>query len=156
MDKEYITRITQQALAENPSLFLVDIDITQSSDITITVDGDQGVDLEEIIRISRAVEHAEGMDREKEDFSLSVTTPGADSPLRMPRQYIKNVGRTLSVQTVGGEKYEGEITSASESDVTIEWTAREPKPVGKGKITVTHTATFAYEDIKKARIVIKF
>ena len=51
---------------------------------------------------------------------------------------------------------EGEIVDAGEESVSIEWVTREAKPVGKGKINVTHNATLLYSDIKKATIVIKF
>ena len=156
INKEFITRLAIDALRENESLFLIDVKISKSMDITVVIDGDEGVDLEEIIRVSRAIEHAEGMDRETEDFSLEVTAPGIDAPLCKARQYIKNIGRTLNVIMTDGKEYEGEIVDAGEESVSIEWVTREAKPVGKGKINVTHNATLLYSDIKKATIVIKF
>ncbi|MDD4819790.1 MAG: ribosome assembly cofactor RimP [Flavobacteriales bacterium] len=156
INAELVKKLIDNALSENPSLFLVDMNISQDGEIKVWVDSDQSIDLEEIIRISRAIEHGEGMDREVEDFSLSVSTPGAESPLKMPRQYVKNIGRTLSVETKDGQKYEGEITAADDQKVTLQWSAREPKPIGKGKCTVIKTAELPYQEIKKARVVIKF
>ena len=156
INKDFIIKLAEEALRENESLFLIDVKVNQSSDIKVVIDGDEGVDLEEIIRVSRAIEHAEGMDREAEDFSLEVTTPGIDAPLCNPRQYRKNIGRTLGVVMVDGSSYEGEIVDARDENVTIEWVTREPKPVGKGKVNVTHSSTIPYSDIKKATIVIKF
>jgi ribosome maturation factor RimP len=96
------------------------------------------------------------MDREAEDFSLEVTTPGIDAPLCNPRQYRKNIGRTLAVVKIDGSSCEGDIVDATDESVMIEWVTREPKPVGKGKVNVTHSSTIPYSEIKKATIVIKF
>ena len=150
INKEFITRLAEEALQENESLFLIDVKVSQASEIKVVIDGDEGVDLEEIIRVSRAIEHAEGMDREAEDFSLEVTTPGIDAPLCNPRQYRKNIGRTLAVVKVDGSGCEGERVDATDESVMIEWVTREPKPVGKGKVNVTHSSTIPYSEIKKA------
>jgi len=73
----------------------------------------------------------------------------------MPRQFAKNVGRTLEA-TLSDKVMEGEIVEADEEGVTIFWEAREPKPVGKGKITVEHEEKINYADIKKAIIKVTF
>ena len=151
-----VKELIDGALAENPAVFLVDWSISPDNDIKVWVDGDDGVDLEEIIRISRAIEHSDRLDREAEDFSLSVSTPGVDAPLKLKRQYVKNTGRTLSVETVSGEKAEGELTEAGEDAITLSWSVREPKPVGKGRHTVTKTSVIPYCDIKKAFVKLKF
>ena len=156
MDKALVKELIDGALAGNPAVFLVDWSISPDNDIKVWVDGDDGVDLEEIIRISRAIEHSDRLDREAEDFSLSVSTPGVDAPLKLKRQYVKNTGRTLSVETVSGEKAEGELTEAGEDAVTLSWSVREPKPVGKGRHTVVKTAVIPYCDIKKAVVKLKF
>lgn len=156
MDKALVKELIDTALAENPSVFLVDWSISADNDIKVWVDGDNGVDLEEIIRISRAIEHSDRLDREAEDFSLSVSTPGVGAPLKLKRQYVKNTGRTLAVETVSGEKTEGELTQAGEDAITLSWSVREPKPVGKGRHTVVKTAEIPYSDIKKAVVKLKF
>ena len=71
------------------------------------------------------------------------------------RQYRKNIGRTLEVNAKG-EKYEGVLSQANEEDVVITWKAREPKPVGKGKVTVQKAVTLPYQDITEAKVKIKF
>lgn len=80
---------------------------------------------------------------------------GATAPLTHQRQYVKNVNRTLSVRT-SAEEIEGVLTNATENDIQLEWKAREPKPVGKGKVTVNKQANIAYQDIVEAKVVIKF
>lgn len=152
--KQEIENLIQEAIALNPSLFLVECSISPEYQIKVLVDGDDGLPLEEIIRISRHIEH--NLDREKQDFSLEVSSPGLSSPLLLPRQYQKNIGRTIEVQTNDGKQQEGELTQATENEITIQWKQREPKPIGKGKHTVQKQQTYTYTDINKAIIKVKF
>ncbi|WP_291051616.1 MULTISPECIES: ribosome assembly cofactor RimP [unclassified Empedobacter] len=153
MDSSKVKQLIDEAIAENPSLFLIDWKITPDDKIVILADGDEGLSVEEIVRISRYVEH--NLDREECDFALEVSSPGVGSNLTMPRQFAKNVGRTLEA-TLNDKVVEGEIVEADEEGVTIFWEAREPKPVGKGKITVEHEEKINYADIKKAIIKVTF
>lgn len=154
MFREKVTELVQAALEERPDLFLIDLQIGEANQIKIVIDGDKGVSVEDCIAMSRAVEH--NLDREEEDFSLEVTSAGATAPLAMPRQYIKNIGRKLSVKTAEGTTIEGALTAADDSGCTLSWKTREPKPVGKGKVTVQKEATLAYADIAEAKVMINF
>ena len=151
--KEKVADLLNKALEERPSLFLIDFSISSANKITVTLDGDNGVNLQDCIDVSRAIEH--NLDREEEDFSLEVASGGASSPLKMPRQFKKNIGRTLSIKTAT-ETIEAEITGANEEFIVLEWQAREPKKIGKGKETVQKRLELPYGDIKEAVIVIKF
>lgn len=142
-----------KALEEYPSLFLIDFTVGGDNTIRVVLDGDQGVDLQDCMNISRAIEH--NLDREEEDFSLEVTSAGATSPLRLPRQYKKNIGRKIKVRT-GAEELEGTLIQTSENSITLEWKAREPKPVGKGKVTVQKKQEIAFSDIQEAKVILKF
>lgn len=151
--KEKVAELLNQALEERPSLFLISLTIGSGNKITVTLDGDNGVNLQDCIDVSRAIEH--NLDREEEDFSLEVASAGATSPLQKPRQYKKNIGRTLKVKTET-EQIEAEITDANDDFIVLEWKAREPKKIGKGKETVSKRAEIPYGDIKEAVVVIKF
>ena len=153
MFKEKVTKLLDKALEENESIFLIDFSISPSNKIKITLDGDHGVTLQDCINFSRAIEH--NLDREEEDFSLEVESAGAASPIVLPRQYNKNIGRTLEVKTLEG-KIEGKLTAATAETITLEWKAREPKPVGKGKVTVQKKQEIAISDVQEAKVVIKF
>lgn len=142
-----------KALEEYPSLFLIDFTVGGDNTIRVVLDGDQGVDLQDCMNISRAIEH--NLNREEEDFSLEVTSAGATSPLRLPRQYKKNIGRKIKVRT-GAEELEGTLIQTSENSITLEWKAREPKPVGKGKVTVQKKQEIAFSDIQEAKVILKF
>ncbi|WP_459211285.1 ribosome assembly cofactor RimP [Aquimarina rhabdastrellae] len=151
--KDKALNLLETALEENESLFLIDFKILNGNKIQVIIDGDNGVTVDNCIAISRAIEH--NLDREEEDFSLDVMSAGITEGLVHLRQYKKNVGRTLEVQTQE-EKIKGELIETTDEQITLEWKAREPKPIGKGKVTVTKRASIAYADIVKAKVVITF
>lgn len=154
MLREKVTQLLQEAMDENPALFLISLDIQGNNEIKVTIDGDQGVTVQDCIAVSRKVEH--NLDREEEDFSLEVMSVGATTPLQQKRQYKKNIGRSLEVKTTAGAKLEGTLAEATDENVTLTWKAREPKPVGKGKVTVQKTEVIPYENIVEAKVMIKF
>lgn len=154
MFKEQVTSLLEGALEENPSLFLIDFTITPDYKINIVLDGDNGVTLKDCVAVSRAIDH--NLDREEQDFSVEVASAGASAPLVLPRQYTKNIGRKLEVKTIEGRNFEGELTAAMEDTITLEWKAREQKPVGKGKVTVQKKEEISFSDIKEAKVILKF
>jgi len=151
--REKVASLLEKGLEEHSSLFLIELSITGANKIVVTLDGDNGVTLQDCIDISRAIEH--NLDREEEDFSLEVASAGATTPMVNPRQYKKNIGRTLKVKTANQE-IEAEITDANDEHIVLEWQAREPKQIGKGKETVQKRVEIPYSDIKEAVVVIKF
>ena len=153
MNQDRVKILLQEALDENPSLFLIELSFLADNKIKVVIDGDSGVPLSECVRVSRNIEH--NLDREEEDFSLEVTTPDIAHPLAVKRQYFKNLNRILKVKT-NDEAYEGTLTEVTEEVITLTWKTREPKLVGKGKVTVTKEVNIAFENIKEAKVKIKF
>ncbi|MFQ3180744.1 MAG: ribosome maturation factor RimP [Polaribacter sp.] len=153
MDQKQIKDLIDEALTLNESLYLVEVSISTNNKIQIVIDGDNGVPLSECIRISRTVDNS--LDRETEDFSLEVSTPDIAHPLKLKRQYIKNINRILKVKTAD-EEIEGTLQEADDEKIVLTWKAREAKAVGKGKVTVQKTVTIEYNDIKEARVKILF
>ncbi len=153
MFKNKVTELLDTALIERPDLFLIDFTINTENHIKVIVDGDNGLLVEDCMFISRAIEH--NLDREEHDFSLEVMSAGAASPLTHKRQYKKNIKRTLNVRT-SSEEIEGTLTEATDDNITLEWKVREPKPIGKGKVTVQKEANIPYENIVEAKVMIKF
>lgn len=151
--KEKVNQLLVEQLLEKPSVFLIDLNISDSYKIIVTLDGDNGVVLQDCIDISRAIEN--NLDREEQDFSLEVASAGVSSPLKHLRQYKKNVGRTLSVKTAT-QTIEAELVEANEENIVLTWQAREPKKVGKGKETVQKREEILYTDIKEAIVTITF
>jgi ribosome maturation factor RimP len=154
IDTQNITDLVNGAIAQNPELFLIELKILPGNVIYVEVDGDKGVSLKECIRISREVEH--NLDREIEDFSLEVTSPDVTKPLTNKRQYLKNIGRKLLVKTTEGTTVEGILSRVDEDVIELKWKAREPKPIGKGKITVEKSATVPFNTIIESKVKIIF
>ena len=151
--KEKVKDLLESGLAEYPSLFLIDLNINDANKIIITLDGDNGVQLQDCINISRAIDN--NLDREEVDFALEVASAGVSLPLKLVRQYKKNIGRTLKIKTAS-QTIEALLLDVSDEDITVEWSSREPKKVGKGKETVVHNEKIAYADILEAIVVIIF
>ena len=154
MFKKTVEDLLQNALNERQDLFLIDFSLSGDNAIKIVIDGDNGVLVEDCMFISRAIEH--NIDRDEHDFSLEVLSSGAASPLTLPRQYHKHIGRNLEIKTLEGDNVEGELAVVNDEGVVLKWKTREPKPVGKGKVTVTKEANVAFNDIKEAKVKIKF
>ena len=149
-----VKSLIEKGLEERPDLFLINFTISTDNKIYVVIDGDLGVSVEDCIFISRAVEH--NLDREEEDFALEVTSAGATSPLVNNRQYKKNIGRILEVKSKTNDKIEANLVAVDDAHITLEWKAKEAKPVGKGKIVVNKQAKIAYDDVLEAKVVIKF
>ncbi|OBX23761.1 MULTISPECIES: ribosome assembly cofactor RimP [Bizionia] len=153
MLRKTIETLLNDALEEREDLFLIDFTMGEDNSISVIIDGDHGVTVDDCVFISRAIEH--NIDREEHDFSLEVASGGATAPLIHARQYKKNIGRDLEIRTKE-EEVTGQLTKATDTHITLEWKAREPKPVGKGKVTVQKEAEIAYQDIVEAKVMIKF
>ncbi len=151
--REKVVSLLEEGLKEKSSLFLVDLNISDSYKITVTLDGDNGVTLQDCIDINRIIEH--NLDREEHDFSLEVASAGVSTPLKLVRQYKKNIGRTLKVKTAT-ETIEGKLEQVSDENILLSWTTRETKKIGKGKETVQKTAAISYNEIKEAIVTIIF
>jgi ribosome maturation factor RimP len=153
MNKKKVQDLLEEALAENQSLYLIELTFLPGNKILVVVDGDEGVSLNECIRINRSIES--NFDREEEDFSLEVTSPDIAEPLKVKRQYLKNLNRILTVK-LNDKKIEGTLIEVNKEDIVLSWKAREPKPVGKGKVTVDKIEKIAYQDIIEAKVKIIF
>jgi len=154
MMQELVQLLLDKAFKEREDLFLLDLHVSNNNDIKVVIDGDKGVSVEDCIYVSRSIEH--NLDREEHDFALEVLSAGATAPLVLPRQYHKHIGRKLQIKTQQDESFEGQLQKVNEDGISISWKTREPKPVGKGKVTVTKEQDFAFSNIKEAKVKIKF
>jgi ribosome maturation factor RimP len=105
-------------------VYIVDIEIKGRDGtrlVSVFLDSDIGVELDELARISREV----GFLMESEEivsgrYRLEVSSPGAERPLQLMRQYAKHIGRTLAIKMEGGEEVRGLLSRAEDGVVTIE------------------------------------
>jgi len=153
MLQERVENLLREAFQEYNSLFLISLNISDQNHILIVIDGDTGVSVNDCIAVSRKIEN--NLDREEEDFSLEVASSGVSEPLKLPRQYQKNIGRKLEVNTKT-DKFAGNLTDVNEDGILLSWKAKEPKPIGKGKVTVDKETKIAFQEIEKAKVVITF
>lgn len=133
-------------------IFLVSIKIKPTNNFKIYIDADSGLGIEKCIKINRAlykIMEEMGMYPDG-DFSLEISSPGLDEPLKLLRQYKKNVGRDVEVVTTDEQKREGKLTEVTEEKITIVYTE------GKGKKAVVKTEKIDFEDIKQTKVQIKF
>ncbi len=152
--RKKVEELLSEFLKEREDLFLIDLKISASDDITVILDGDSGVSLQDCLDASRAIEF--NMDREEHDFSLQVMSAGLSEPLSRPRQFQKNVGRDIEVLLNDSSEVEGELVKVDEEKVTLLLRYRKPKEIGKGKMDVEEEREIPYSEIKKALVAIKF
>ncbi|OBW40649.1 Ribosome maturation factor RimP [Chryseobacterium sp. MOF25P] len=152
--RKNIETLLNDFLQTREDLFLIDLKFSASDDITVILDGDQGVTVQDCLDASRAIEF--NMDREEHDFSLQVMSAGLSEPLSTPRQFQKNIGREIEVLLTDSSEVEGELVKVDEEKITLVLRYRKPKDVGKGKVDVEEEKEIPYSDIKKALVVLKF
>ena len=152
--RKRIEGLLNEFLETRKDLFLIDLKISAGDDITVILDGDHGVSLQDCLDASRAIEF--NMDREEHDFSLQVMSAGLSEPLATPRQFNKNMGRDVEVLLNDSSKIEGELSKVDEEKITLILRYRKPKEIGKGKVDVEEEREIPYSEIKKALVVIKF
>ena len=152
--RKRIDELLNEFLETRKDLFLIDLKISAGDDITVILDGDNGVSLQDCLDASRAIEF--NMDREEHDFSLQVMSAGLSEPLSTPRQFGKNIGREIEVMLEDSSKIEGELSKVDDEKITLTLRYRKPKDIGKGKVDVVEEKEISYSDIKKALVVIKF
>lgn len=133
-------------------VFLVSVKIKPTNNIKIYLDADGGLGIEKCIRINRAlykVMEEKGLYPDG-DFSLEVSSPGIDEPLKLLRQYKKNIGRNVEVTTLDEAKKEGRLTGVAEDGIIIEYTT------GKGKKAETKQEEISFDNIKQTKVLVKF
>jgi len=133
-------------------IFLVSIKVKPTNNYKIYLDADSGLGIEKCIKINRALyKKIEEMGMYPDgDFSLEISSPGVDEPLKLLRQYKKNIGRNVEVVTNDDAKKEGLLKEVTEDNITIEHTE------GKGKKAVTLDTVIGFNDIKQTKVLIKF
>lgn len=130
-------------------LFIIDLLIKPTNKISVFLDGDNGVTIEGCKKLSRHLE--EQLDREKEDFDLTVSSAGADRPLKHHRQYVKNLGKDLEIITVEGAKMTARVIEANDRGITVGYSGNKKKKQAEETIL-----SLLYTDIKSAKEVITF
>lgn len=149
---EQIKGLTERTLEGLDELFLVDVRIKPTNNIKVFIDGDKGVSIDKCVSVNRKLYKLieELAMYPAGDFSLEVSSPGLDEPLKMHRQYTKNIGRTVEVVKADGTRTEGLLKEVGETEIQVE----ETRGKNKKKETVLHTIPF--DEIKTTKIQVTF
>lgn len=145
IDKAYVVDKVEGFL-DGGSLFLVTVMVSADNRIEVFIDGDEGVKIQDCIDLSRKLEAC--LDREQEDFELSVLSWGLGEPLKMKRQFEKNIGNSVEVVCVDGRKIEGRLSEVSEDGFVLE------TEKGKGKNKTVESVCLKDEEVKTTKVLI--
>ncbi len=143
-----ITAMMQQLLEGNPEYFLVEIRIKPTNNVRIALDADTGVSIDKCVSYNRKLYkllEESGLFPDG-NFSLEVSSPGLDEPLKMHRQYVKNTGRNVEVVLNDGSRTAGKLVAVDEKEIHVE----EIKGKNKKKEVLQHT--FLFDNIKSTKI----
>ena len=143
--KNIVISLVEEALAGSES-FLVDVIVKPGNLIVVEIDNDEGVDIDECVKISKHIE--ESLDREAEDYELEVGSAGLTSPFKVLRQYQKNIGNPVEVLSKDGKKIAGLMKEADEDGFTITVMVKEKPEGSKRKIDVEHDIRYKYDEVK--------
>lgn len=146
--EELITRLAEEKLSGS-GFFLTGVEVKPGNNIQVFVDGDQGVTIADCASLSRYIESQ--LDRDHEDFNLKVSSAGVDQPLQFTRQYIKNVGRKISVELHDGKQITGMLLKAGETSIELQTETQKGRRIITGE-----TIALNYIDINKAICLISF
>lgn len=149
---QVIEQLVDEILLQEPEFFRVNVKIKPTNNVKVFIDGDKGVSIEKCVLFNRRLYK---MIEEKGlypsgDFSLEVSSPGVDEPLKLHRQYNKNIGRFVEVAFNDGSKKDGKLVEVTENDIIIEQTE------GKGKKATTQQIVIPFNNIKSTTVQIKF
>jgi|SRR6185503_1764069 len=147
-----VRELVEGKIADKPNLFIVDIKMLPNGKLTILLDGDNGIGIDDCVAVSRHV----GFHLEEENvigsaYTLEVSSPGLDAPLTSIRQYLKNVGRNLSIKMADGTKREGKLSSITEDAIVIEEKIKE-----KGKKAEDIESVIPIDKITETKVLISF
>ncbi|HTX87972.1 MAG TPA: ribosome assembly cofactor RimP [Bacteroidales bacterium] len=146
--KEKIRTILEERLLGS-SLFLAGISIQPGNRIQVYLDGDQAVTIADCQQLSRYLESK--LDRNAEDFELTVSSAGLDQPLKFHRQYPKHIGERMEIVTLSGEQLKGRLTGVEPDRILLEQEIRISR-----KETETKLRTLDFGEIKSAKVEIPF
>lgn len=148
--KEYIKELVSRELSDE--YFVVSITVKKDNRIEIVIDGDNGVSIQKCIDVSRNIE--KNLDRESEDFELNVSSYGIGKPLKLYRQYVKNIGQNVEVSKNDEKPVSGILTEVDPDFFVITYESIERE--GKKKRKVSKTQKFLFSENPVVKNIISF
>lgn len=151
-ETEKIEQFVKNFIEEKKELFLVEVKIAPGNKVTVLLDGDKGITIDDCTAINKALYKyiEDNQIFGTKNFSLEVSSFGVDRPLQLLRQYKKNIGRNVEVVMNDGTKTEGTLADVSENEIKIE------QKTGKGNKMTTQMTTILFNQIKHTTVLITF
>jgi ribosome maturation factor RimP len=146
IEKQKIQRLVEEYIS-GTGLFLVYVKVSNANRITVLADKNEGITIDECAAIHRHIEN--GLDRDKDDFELQVSSPGLDMPFVVIEQYLKNEGRKVEVVDNDGSKFTGRLKNVTEGGFELETEIKT-----KGKTIELKDISFNFEQIKSTRVIL--
>ncbi len=153
IDKKTIQDIVEKEI-EGTDLYLVETKVSADNTISVMIDSFVGVPIIRCIELSRTIENQ--LDREAEDFELSVSSAGIGQAFQVIQQYHKNVGRNVEVLTNDGQKNTGKLLTVGENEIEIEVEELVKVEGKKKKQLITKVLSFTFDEIKSTKDIITF
>ena len=151
INKQKIADLIEEHLT-GTDMYLVEMSVSTGNQITIFIDSDKGVTISDCIALSRKIES--NLDREIEDYDLDVSSGGLDLGLRVIRQYVKNIGRTVDVKLNDGIKFAGILQAVDDKTITLELLPAKKKK--KTDAIIDPIKIIDFKDIKETKVVISY
>ena len=154
--KKEIIRLAQERINElDNGNYLVDVNISSKNAINVKMDNLYGgVSVKDCVSVSRNIEH--NLDRDQEDFELQVSSPGLDQPFMVHQQYLKNVGRNVTVTTFSEEIFSGELIKADLKEISIKEIKTEKNKLTKKKQQVETIHKISMSEVRETKLIISF
>ena len=150
--EEKFKKILSEILENHKSLFLVELVFSSKNDIKVLLDGDEGVTLRDCTSINSEIKKK--LNQDETNYSVEIGSCGIDYPLKMIRQFKKNISRKIEIIDLDDRKHTGTLAKVSRASFEIKWKERQPKKIGKGKVTVAFTKNFNFGEYKKVQIIL--
>lgn len=150
--EEKFKKILSEILENHKSLFLVELAFSSKNDIKVLLDGDKGVTLRDCTSINSEIKKK--LNQDETNYSVEIGSCGIDYPLKMIRQFKKNISRKIEIIDLDDRKHTGTLAKVSKASFEIKWKERQPKKIGKGKVTVAFTKNFNFGEYKKVQIIL--
>lgn len=151
--KELVTGHIEDFIA-GTDIFIVEVNVRPGNNIEVTMDCDETFTIEACTDLHRHL--LKQMDRDVEDYGLTVSSPDLTKPLQVKRQYLKNIGRIVTVKKTDKAKIEGELMSVTDDDIKLRFEAKELVPGKKTKQLVEKEIIIPFAEIDQTKIVIQF
>lgn len=156
--EQRVKELVEEKIADRPDLFIVNIQMLSNGKLSVLLDGDAGISIDDCVKISRHVGfHLEEEDAIEHAYVLEVSSPGAESPFVNSRQYLKNIGRQVEIVLKDQKVLQGELLEYNEDSLKIaSILPTKGKKVIKGRKPETEDVEVSLSDILSTKVIISF